>query len=145
MQNLFLVAVGGAIGSCFRYLFIELTQKFLSHRFYHPKNISSSFLLSFLVAFPFATIFVNVLGSFLLGFLHFFFSQNCNLLTTQMRLLLATGVLGGFTTFSTFSLDIFNLINTNQANIAAVYVICSVVISIIAIFLGYHLASFLHH
>ncbi len=125
MQNLILVAIGGAVGSSFRYLFIEFVT-FLQKG--HALWLS----------FPLGTVLVNVIGSFLMGLLHFFCTNYFDSISPQTRLLLATGVLGGFTTFSAFSLDALRLISASQYGLAFIYILSSVIISILAIFLGFY-------
>ena len=125
-MNLFLVAIGGAFGACSRYLMIEIIT--LLHK-------GSSF--------PWGTILVNIIGSFLMGVLHFFLTNHLNSLTPQMRLLLATGILGGFTTFSSFSLDTFRLISAGQFTTAFTYIFSSVIFSILAIFFGFYYSKLL--
>jgi CrcB protein len=124
MHNLFLVAIGGAFGACSRYLFIEMV--ILFHR-------GSSF--------PIGTILVNIIGSFLMGVLHFFLTHYLDSISPQTRLLLATGFLGGFTTFSAFSIDAFRLISAGQFGIAFAYIFSSVIFSILAIFFGFYLSK----
>jgi CrcB protein len=124
MQNLFLVAIGGAFGSCLRYLFLEMI-----------------ILWSRGNNFPLGTILVNIIGSFLIGILHFFLTNYLDSISPQTRLLLATGVLGGFTTFSAFSLDVFRLINASQFSLAFAYIFSSVIFSILAIFFGFYLSK----
>lgn len=88
--------------------------------------------------FPYATLVVNVVGSFAMGVLIETMALVWNT-STAMRLFLATGVLGSFTTFSTFSLD-FAVLYERRAWIAcAIYTIASVVLSIAALFAGLHL------
>lgn len=124
MQNLFLVAIGGALGACSRYLFIEMI--IFLHR---GSN------------FPIGTILVNIIGSFLMGILHFVFTNYLDSIPPQARLLLSTGLLGGFTTFSAFSLDALRLINAGQFGLAFAYIFSSVLFSILAIFLGFYLSK----
>jgi CrcB protein len=123
MFNLFLVAIGGAIGSCSRYLFVEMISAM--HR----------------SSFPLGTILVNIIGSFLMGVLHFFLTNYMDSLSPQTRLLLGVGVLGGFTTFSAFSLDVFRLINANNFSLAFAYIFSSLIFSILAIFFGFYVAK----
>jgi len=125
VQNLFLVAIGGALGAMCRYLFTEMV------------------ILSLQSNFPTGTMLVNIIGSFLMGILHFLFTNYLDSIPLQFRLLLATGILGGFTTFSAFSLDIFRLINAGQINIAFAYIISSIAFSILAIFFGFYLAKWI--
>ena len=126
MQNLLLVAIGGAAGACSRYLFIEMI--FFLHR-------ASSF--------PIGTILVNIIGSFLMGIICFFVDNYSNILSPQIKLLLVTGFLGGFTTFSAFSIDTFRLINSGQIMLALLYIISSTAFSILAIFFGFYLSKML--
>lgn len=84
-------------------------------------------------AFPAGTLAINVLGSFLMGVLAEYFALRAHL-PQQWRLFLTTGVLGGFTTFSTFSLDAALLYERGKPVIAAAYVLGSVVLSIAALF-----------
>ena len=124
MQNLLLVAIGGAFGACSRYLFMEMI--ILLHR-------GSSF--------PIGTILVNVIGSFLMGVAHFLAVQYLDSISLQTRLLFITGVLGGFTTFSAFSADSLRLITAGQFSLAFVYIFSSVIFSILAIFFGFYLSK----
>lgn len=86
-------------------------------------------------AFPWGTLCVNVLGSLLMGALAAYFVRNGGG-SMETRLFLATGVLGGFTTFSAFSLETVLLVERGQAGLAALYVAASVVLSVGALFAG---------
>lgn len=90
--------------------------------------------------FPYGTLFVNVVGSFLIGILMETASQKANV-TPATQALLVTGFLGGFTTFSAFSFDVYKLANTGQAVIAAAYVAASVFLSLLAVFAGAYLVK----
>jgi fluoride exporter len=118
MLNVVMVALGGAIGSALRYGVNLGARAFVGNDF------------------PWATLTVNVLGSFLMGLLVSILTER---FTDQpdLRLFLATGVLGGFTTFSAFSLDVLGLIQRGQNAIALVYVLASVALSILAVFGGF--------
>jgi CrcB protein len=105
------VALGGAIGSVLRFLAITA------------------------IGAPFATALVNIVGSFLMGVLFITLSK------TTLSPLLMTGVLGGFTTFSAFSLDTLKLWQSGQISQAAVYTAASVTLSLIAVALGAALAK----
>jgi CrcB protein len=85
--------------------------------------------------FPFGTLIVNVLGSFLIGLLAGYFAFRPGV-PQDVRLFLTTGILGGFTTFSAFSLDAALLIERNAHALAAAYVLGSVTASLVALFLG---------
>jgi fluoride exporter len=116
MLNPFLqVALGGAIGSVARY------------------GVSMITMRAFGPGFPLATMLVNVAGSFLMGALVVALAKTSG---TRLAPFLMTGLLGGFTTFSAFSLDAVTLWQRNEAALAAGYVMGSVVLSIAALFLG---------
>lgn len=85
--------------------------------------------------FPFATLSINILGSFLMGFLFFETLERINL-NPSLRTGLLTGGLGAYTTFSTFSLESLNLIEGGELTKAALYVAASVVLSIAAAIFG---------
>ena len=85
--------------------------------------------------FPIATLFVNVVGSFAMGLLAGYFVFRAGV-PQHMRLFLTTGILGGFTTFSTFSLDAAVLIERHQFGAAAGYVVGSVAAGLAALFFG---------
>lgn len=86
-------------------------------------------------SFPFATLSINILGSFLMGFLFFETLERINL-NPSLRTGLLTGGLGAYTTFSTFSLESLNLIEGGELTKAALYVAASVVLSIAAAIFG---------
>lgn len=115
-----MVAAGGAAGATARYLVYVLAGQFLG------------------TGFPFGTLIVNIVGSFIMGVL----VEGMALAWTigeQMRLFLAVGVLGAFTTFSTFSLDVGLLYERGRIALIALYVSVSVIGSIGALFLGMYL------
>jgi fluoride exporter len=113
------VALGGAIGASVRYL----------------TNVGAARLLG--ADFPWGTTIVNILGSFAMGLLVVALAQR-----DAMRLVpfLMTGILGGFTTFSAFSLDAVKLWQGGEPTVAAAYVAASVVLSVAALILGMALA-----
>jgi CrcB protein len=87
--------------------------------------------------FPWSTLAVNVVGSFLMGALAGWLSLRVGEGWTQAaRLFLATGILGGFTTFSAFSLDAVLLFERGEGGLAALYIVASVVLSVGALLLG---------
>jgi len=90
-------------------------------------------------AFPFATLSINVLGSFLMGFLFFATLERINI-SPELRTGMLTGGLGAYTTFSTFSLETLNLIENGEMVKAGLYVGGSVVLSIAAAILGAYLS-----
>ena len=87
------------------------------------------------LGFPFGTLIVNVAGSFLMGLFAGYFAFRTGM-PQHMRLFLTTGVLGGFTTFSAFSLDSALLIERHAYGLAAGYMVGSVFASLVALFLG---------
>ena len=119
MYLAFIVFMGAGIGGVLR----------------HLVNLGAARLMG--MDFPWGTITVNVFGSFVMGIAAGYFAFRMNHPGTQeLRLLLTTGMLGGFTTFSTFSLDLVLLYERGQLATAAVYGVASVVISVLGLFLG---------
>jgi fluoride exporter len=90
-------------------------------------------------AFPFGTLSINVLGSFLMGFLFFATLERINI-SPELRTGILTGGLGAYTTFSTFSLETLNLIENGEMFKAGLYVGGSVVLSIAAVIFGAYLS-----
>lgn len=114
-----LVFIGGGIGSAAR----------------HGVNILCARLFG--LNFPWGTFAVNLIGSFVIGWLAAYFAFRAGADWTQSaRLFLITGILGGFTTFSSFSLDFAMLFERGATLPAILYVVGSVGISLVAIFLG---------
>jgi CrcB protein len=109
------VALGGALGSMARYL----------------TNVSAMRLIG--PGFPWGTMVVNVVGSFLMGVLVVWLAEKG---LTRLAPFLMTGVLGGFTTFSAFSLDAISLWERGATGPALAYVIGSVLVSLAALFAG---------
>ena len=117
MSNLLLVGFGGAIGSMARYLLGLWT------------------LQRWGPGFPWGTLGVNITGSFLIGLLAELIMRKFGA-SPEMRLFLITGVLGGYTTFSAFSLDAITLFERGDPALALIYIAASVVLSILAVFAG---------
>ena len=99
----------------------------------HGVNVGAAKLFGF--GFPFGTLIVNVAGSFMMGALAGYFAFRPGI-GQHVRLFLTTGVLGGFTTFSAFSLDTALLVERHAYALAAAYVAGSVAAAIVALFLG---------
>jgi len=119
MKELFLVAIGGALGSIGRY------------------KISTWVLADTLLwRFPLGTFLVNIIGCLLIGVLGGLAVKH-EWLSQDIRLLLITGVLGGFTTFSAFGLETFYLIRKGEVLIAVSYVVSSVLVGLLMVWLGY--------
>jgi fluoride exporter len=120
LQIILAVALGGALGSVARYLV----------------GVGSGKMFG--VDFPWGTLIINILGSFLIGVFAELFALKWDLPQTG-RVFLTVGICGGFTTFSTFSLDSYVLLEHGELWAAAFYMIGSVVLSIAGLFAGLHL------
>jgi CrcB protein len=99
----------------------------------HGVNVGATKLFGY--GFPYGTFIVNVLGSFAMGLLAGFFVYRAGV-PQHLRLFLTTGILGGFTTFSTFSLDAALLVERHSFGMAAGYMVGSVAASVSALFFG---------
>lgn len=113
------VAVGGALGSVARYLV----------------GIGAGKLFG--TDFPWGTLIINITGSFLMGVLAGLFATRWNL-PQAARIFLTVGICGGYTTFSTFSLDSFYLIERGELAATAAYMVGSVVLSVGALISAMH-------
>jgi CrcB protein len=122
MKILLLIGTGSFIGGIFRHLLSQFIQTKL------------------LSTFPFGTLVVNIIGCFAIG-LVFALSERTNI-TLEQRVFFATGICGGFTTFSAFSNETFGLLRNGQFWYATVYIAASVLLGIFATFIGY---SILEH
>lgn len=116
------VGIGGAFGAIARYL------------------ISISPLVNLSEKFPFPTFFINITGSFLIGFLLILFTDKFTI-NDNLRLAVMVGFLGAFTTFSTFELEIWELINENHLPTAFLYLFLSVCVGFIGVLSGVWLAK----
>lgn len=116
-MNYLIVFVGGGIGAALRHGFNVLFARILG------------------TAFPYATLFENLSGSLVMGLLVATFAFKSDI-PQHMRLFLTTGILGGYTTFSTFSLDTALLYERGEVGTAALYVLLSVSLSIGGLFAG---------
>ncbi len=122
MPTVLIVALGGAIGASARYL-------------------SGAWIIRVMGSgFPYGTMFVNVVGSFLMGLLAVYLMERMDGSWARYAPFLMTGVLGGFTTFSAFSLDALFLMERGRMGAAALYMGGSVVLAIGALFLGMMIA-----
>ncbi|MCB1531826.1 MAG: fluoride efflux transporter CrcB [Alphaproteobacteria bacterium] len=117
MNTIVAIAMGGALGAVFR----------------HGVNVGAFKLFG--DGFPWGTLGVNVIGSFIMGVLIAVFAQYWQP-SHGVKLFLITGFLGAFTTFSTFSLDVSALWERGALGATALYVMGSVVLSVGALFLG---------
>ena len=98
------------------------------------------FLISSFGFLPFATVFINIVGSFILGFLTFFFLDRPEI-PPDLRFGLTAGFCGGFTTFSTFSVEVYAMVLDNHIGQAAFYVLASFLGGLLAVTLGAFLAK----
>ncbi|MDP3358649.1 MAG: fluoride efflux transporter CrcB [Lutibacter sp.] len=119
MRILLLIGTGSFIGGVLRYSISQFVQN------------------KFLSAFPFGTFAVNIIGCFAIGMV-FALSEKTNM-SPEMRLFLATGICGGFTTFSAFSNETFSLMRDGQLFYASAYITSSVLFGLFATFIGYSL------
>jgi CrcB protein len=99
----------------------------------HGVNVGAARLFGY--GFPFGTLIVNVLGSFVMGLFAGYFAFRPGIVQ-HARLFLTTGILGGFTTFSAFSLDTALLVERHSYRLAAGYAVGSVAASVSALFFG---------
>lgn len=118
MKLLLLASMGGAIGAGLRYL---VNEAFAARGLY--------------AGFPWHTLTINVVGSFVMGVVFVFVATRLDG-SPEWRTFLATGILGGFTTFSAFSLDVVQLASSGEALRPAAYIIGSVALSIAGLLAG---------
>ncbi len=93
---------------------------------------------AFGTAFPYGTLLINITGSFIMGLVAAYFAFKGDA-SQHWRLFLTTGILGGYTTFSAFSLDAALLYERGEVGLAALYVVASVALSIAGLFAGFAL------
>ena len=115
MLNCLLVGLGGFIGAVLRYLISLIPIK-------NPES------------FPINTFIINIIGAFAIGCIAFAVSKNENI-DPKLLLFLRVGICGGFTTFSTFSLETAELIQGGSVLTAVIYVIFSIVVGVLAVML----------
>jgi len=113
-----IVFLGGGLGAAMR----------------HGVNIASA--RAFGTGFPYGTLLINITGSLLMGLVAAYFAFKGDA-SQHWRLFLTTGILGGYTTFSAFSLDAALLYERGEVSAAAIYVVASVALSIAGLFAGF--------
>jgi len=123
MKLYLLVAFFGAAGSVLRYSLYLITPRF------------------FYLNFPVSTVLVNLLGSFFIGVCISLFDKS--IITENTRIYIAIGLLGGFTTFSTFSMDLFNLLTKSLYVEMISYLVLSVFGGLLLFFAGYKIVNIL--
>jgi len=119
LSNFIWVAFGGAVGASLRF-------------------VSSSFIKTIYPNFPLSTLFINILGSFIIGLLMNYLEYK-NISENFIRYFLIIGLLGSYTTFSTFSFDAVDLINNRKFLLSFFYIFLSVSSCILFAFLGYNI------
>lgn len=119
MYTYLAIALGGALGSMARYATGVYVGRWLG------------------TAFPWGTLLINIVGSFLIGAFAESFALRWDAGQTT-RVFLVVGICGGYTTFSTFSLDVVTLINRGEALVAGAYILASVGLGIAALYAGLH-------
>lgn len=122
MRQLIVIGIGGMVGAVMRFLLSGLIQ-----------NLSKN------EAFPLGTLGVNVLGCFIIGILGGY-SETLNAFSPELRAFLMIGLLGSFTTFSSFELETFNLLRNSQFLYAALNVGLQFIVGLIAVVAGYYLS-----
>jgi len=118
MKTYLLITVFGGIGCLFRFLVAQTTPKIVG------------------ISFPLATIIVNLLGCFLIGLFSEILNKKLIYIDENLKNSITYGFLGGFTTFSSFSQDFFNLMNNNEIINAFLYLFISVFFGLILFYLG---------
>ena len=118
LRQFFLIFLGGGVGSVLRYAV-------------------SLFLMRSSTSFPWGTFVANILGSLLIGFFAGYFLKSDG----ALKFLLIAGLCGGFTTFSTFSLENLSLIQNGQFALAAANIFGSIILGVLAVYLGTKLAA----
>jgi len=121
IKNILLVGLGGAAGSILRFL----CQKWIT-------SITS-------LSFPLGTFLVNITGCFLIG-LFFSYGTKHEYFSYNMQLLLMTGLCGGFTTFSAFTLESMGLIKEDKTGLFLLYIGGSVILGLLATWVGIKIA-----
>ena len=121
MSKVLILMAGGGIGTLLRYGMASLTYRFSSG------------------AFPTGTLAVNLIGSFIIGCAWAFFERS--LISPNIRLFFMVGLLGGFTTFSTFALENFNLIRDGSLKFFLINVLVSNIAGILLVFAGFKIVS----
>jgi CrcB protein len=122
IKNILLIALGGGLGSALRYLSNIGVEKIWTNKLYY------------------ATFLVNIIGCFLIGLLMGYLQKN-ETDNSALKLLLVTGFCGGFTTFSTFGLENYNLLQSQNYITSLLYIAASIVIGIAFVGVGIYLTK----
>ncbi len=124
MYNYIIVFIGAGIGGILRYWLSNSVYKFL------PPD------------FPYGTLVVNVLGSFVIRIVMFYFNEN-KLISPTTRVFLTVGFCGGLTTFSTFSFETINLLKEREFYFAGLNILANVLITLFVLFVVYKISKFI--
>lgn len=124
MKQALLVFVGGGLGSMLRYA--------ISKIFNNPEN-----------SIPYGTLSVNILGSFLIGLFIGLAVKHSSTINTNTLLFLSTGFCGGFTTFSAFAQENYELLKAGDINSFMLYTASSIIIGVLAVFIGFYVVKFI--
>jgi len=111
------IFLGGGFGAIIRYLVIEQVNKL------------------FLIAFPFGTIAVNVIGAFLIGLLSSYLAERLDV-SENIKMFLIVGFCGGFTTFSSFNIEFYQLFSNGEILSSLIYVTTTFVLTVVAFYIG---------
>ena len=122
MINILWVAAGGAVGATIRFT-------------------STNALKYLLPNYPLGTIFVNIVGSFFIGFL-MSYMENKNVSTNIVKYFIIIGILGSFTTFSAFSYEIIDMLNNKKVLLSIFYIVASLFTCLFFCYVGYNLNKF---
>jgi len=119
MMQIFYVAVGGALGACARYGVGLAAERWAASG-----------------SWPWATFAVNLIGGLMIGLITGWIAFKATATSESIRLFAVVGVLGGFTTFSAFSLEVVTLLERREMATAALYALASVILSVGAVIVG---------
>ncbi len=122
MNQVLAIAIGGALGALSRYWVVGLVSSLFSR------------------AFPFGTLTVNIVGSFLIGLCYVVIVEKLAV-AAEWHAILMVGFIGAFTTFSTFSLEALMLMQEGRVPVAALYILSSVLVCLLAVMSGMWLAK----
>jgi len=121
-MNLFIaIFLGGGFGALSRYLIIDQINKLGTN------------------SFPYGTMLVNILGALVIGSIYYLLISKV-IINEQLKVFITIGFLGGFTTFSSFNLDFFKLIESGNMFLAIMYALFTFLTTIVAFYIGYSLS-----
>ncbi len=123
MKEIIYIAIGGALGALIRYLVSGMAYKIMG------------------IGFPWGTLSVNLLGTFLIGLLWGIFERI--VILPEVKMFIFVGFLGAFTTFSTYAFETLNLLKEGEAKIALFNFLANNVLGILLVFLGMSLSKYL--